>query len=132
MKYLFLLSILAFAVVSFTFKNVFETAHIYQKSPLNGGGAPAGRSGAPGEQNCTACHSGSVLNGNNENVLTLLNGGNPVTNYTPGQTYTVSLSMSSNPTKKGFQSTALDANNIMAGSFICQAGNTSKKRTKKK
>jgi hypothetical protein len=132
MKYLYLLLILTLTVVSFTFKDVFETAHIYQKSPLNGGGAPAGRSGAPGEQNCTACHSGSVLNGDNENVLTLLNGGIPVTNYTPGQTYTVSLVMSSNPTKKGFQSTALDANNLMAGTFAGQAGNTSINGTTKK
>jgi hypothetical protein len=33
--------------------------------------------------------------------------------------------MSSNPTKRGFQSTALTATNIMAGGFTGQAGNTS-------
>ena len=125
MKYLYFLLVLALTVVSFTFSETFETAHIYKKSPLNSGGAPAGRTGAPGEQNCTACHSGSVLNGDTENLLTLSNGSNPVTNYTPGQTYTVSLVMNSNPTKKGFQSTALDANNNMAGTFTGQAGNTS-------
>jgi hypothetical protein len=84
---------------------------------LNGGGAAAGKTGAPGEGNCTSCHSGSVLSGATENVLTVLSGTTPVTSYVPGQTYTVSLVMSSNPAKKGFQATALNPSNTMAGSF---------------
>ncbi|MEY4571784.1 MAG: hypothetical protein RLZ10_995 [Bacteroidota bacterium] len=104
----------------------------YHFQPQNGGGAVAGRTGAPGEQNCTACHAGTAQNGANENVLTLLNGSNPVTQYSPGQQYTVTLAMSSNPTKKGFQSTALTASNTMAGTFTGQAGNTSINGTTKK
>ena len=85
---------------------------------LNGGGAAAGKTGAPGEGNCTSCHSGTVQSGATENVLTLLSGTTPVTSYIPGQTYTVTLVMASNPAKKGFQATALEiAGNTMAGNF---------------
>ena len=85
------------------------------------GGLSDGRSGAPGEQNnmaCTNCHNGSVLDGSQENALTVLNAQfQPVTSYNPGDTYTVSIQMASNPTKKGFNSTALDGTDAMAGSF---------------
>ncbi|MFN5148509.1 MAG: choice-of-anchor V domain-containing protein [Flavobacteriia bacterium] len=81
------------------------------------GGAAAGLTGAPTEGNCTSCHSGSVQSGSAENVLTVLSGATPVTSYTPGQTYTVTLVMSSNPAKKGFQATAWDLSNTMAGTF---------------
>jgi hypothetical protein len=104
----------------------------FHYKPQNGGGATAGRTGAPGEQNCTACHAGTAQNGANENVLTLLNGTTPVTQYTPGQEYTVTLAMSSNPSKKGFQSTALTSANAMAGTFTGQTGNTNINGTTKK
>ena len=39
--------------------------------PMNSGGAGPGKTGAPGESNCTACHAGSVMDGANVNVLTL-------------------------------------------------------------
>lgn len=83
----------------------------------NGGGSNPGTTGAPGEMNCTSCHSGNVLDGANENVLQVLNGNVQVSQYIPGTSYTVSLSMSSNPAKKGFQATALDALGQMAGTF---------------
>ena len=104
----------------------------YHKAPVNAGGSGAGRTGAPGEQNCTACHAGTAQNGVNENILTLLDGTNPVTTYTPGQQYTVALVMSSNPAKRGFQATALTSANTMAGTFTAQAGNTSVNGTTKK
>jgi hypothetical protein len=104
----------------------------YHKKPHNSGGAGTGKTGAPGEQNCTACHSGTAQDGANENVLTLLDGSTPVTTYTPGQQYTVALVMSSNPTKRGFQATALTSANAMAGNFTGQAGNTSVNGTTKK
>lgn len=104
----------------------------YHKSPINAGGAGAGKTGAPGEQNCTACHAGTAQNGANENILTLLEGTNPVTTYTPGQQYTVALVMSSNPAKRGFQATALTSANAMAGNFTGQAGNTTVNGTTKK
>jgi hypothetical protein len=111
-----------------------ELTHIkgFHKAPVNNGGAAAGRTGAPGEQNCTACHAGSAQSGTNENVLTVLSGTTPVTQYTPGQQYTVTLGMTSNPSKKGFQATALTSANAMAGAFTGQAGNTAINGTTKK
>ncbi len=86
------------------------------------GGVSAGLAGAPGESNnmaCTMCHNGSTLDGSQENALTVLNAQfQPVTSYNPGDTYTVSIQMASNPTKKGFSSTALDGTDAMAGAFV--------------
>lgn len=98
----------------------------YKMSPTNSGGAAPGKTGAPGETNCTQCHSGStVQDGNLENILVISQGGVPINTYTPGQQYTVNLSMASNPVKRGFQATALNSNNAMAGAFTGLAGNTS-------
>ncbi len=85
--------------------------------PMNSGGAGPGKTGAPGESNCTACHAGSVMDGANVNVLTLSDASGPVTSYVPGNTYAVTLAMSTNPQKKGFQATALNTSDEMAGSF---------------
>ena len=95
----------------------FSPISVSSRQPLNSGGAGAGKTGAPGEQNCTACHAGTAQDGTNENILVVLDGTSPVTSYVPGQQYTVTLSMSSNPTKKGFQATALTSANTMAGDF---------------
>lgn len=85
------------------------------------GGLSDGRSGAPGEANnlaCTACHTGQTLNGDQENVFAIVNSSlQPVTSYVPGETYTVSVDMSSDPQRKGFCATALDGSEAMAGSF---------------
>lgn len=116
----------------FAFRSELTDLKGFHKAPLNSGGAAAGKTGAPGEQNCTSCHSGTAQNGANENVLTVLSGTTPVTQYTPGQQYTVSLAMTSNPTKKGFQATALTSANAMAGTFTGQAGNTAINGTTKK
>lgn len=97
----------------------------------NANGAAAGKTGAPGEQNCTSCHAGSALDGSSENILTVLQGATPVTTYIPGQTYTVALAMASNPAKKGFQATALSSTNAMAGTFTA-GSNTSVNGTTKK
>ncbi|MBM3186332.1 MAG: T9SS type A sorting domain-containing protein [Bacteroidetes bacterium] len=109
----------------FAFRSELTDLKGFHKAPVNSGGAAAGKTGAPGEQNCTQCHSGTAQDGANENVLTLLDGSTPVTTYSPGQQYTVALVMSSNPAKKGFQATALTSANAMAGTFTAQAGNTS-------
>lgn len=89
---------------------------------LNAGGSPVSKTGAPGEQNCASCHSGTAQSGVNENILTVLDGLTQVTSYMPGQTYNVSLTMSSAPAKKGFQATALDGTNTMAGTFTGNTG----------
>jgi hypothetical protein len=124
--------ILSASVGFFAFRSEINSPYEFHKSPINSGGAAAGKTGAPGEQNCTACHSGTAQDGANENLLTILNGTTPVTQYTPGQQYTVTLSMASNPTKKGFQATALTSSNVMAGAFTGQSGNTSISGTSKK
>lgn len=99
----------------------FQNDSQMQISQKFSGGVADGRSGAPGEQNnmaCTMCHQGSTLDGSQENALTVLNAQfQPVTSYNPGDTYTVSIQMASNPTKKGFNATALDGTDAMAGSF---------------
>lgn len=89
----------------------------------NGGAAPTGKTGAPGEQNCTECHSamGGAQDGSSQNLLTVADGLTPITSYVPGQTYNVTLGLQSNPAKRGFSATALDGSNNMAGSFTGQA-----------
>lgn len=83
------------------------------------GGGQAQLTGAPGEVNCTQCHSGTTLDGSSENDLSVLNAQfQPVTSYNPGEAYTVSLSLTSDPAKKGFSSTVLDGTNTMAGTVV--------------
>ena len=113
-KSILIISFLSLIFFGFQFsKNNLEMVY----APSNSGGAGAGKTGAPGESNCTQCHAGSAQDGSNENTLTVMDGSNPVTAYLPGQTYTVMLTMNSAPTKKGFQSTALTGANEMAGDF---------------
>lgn len=52
----------------------------------------AGRTGAPGETNCTACHSGNPLNASGGSV-TFGNPNMPGNVYTPGQTYNMSVTV---------------------------------------
>lgn len=94
----------------------------YKPSYTNG--APAGKTGAPGEQNCTGCHSGVTQDGSIQNILMVTDGGTPVNSYVPGNTYSINLELASSPNKKGFQSTALTTTNSMAGNFSA-GGNTS-------
>lgn len=83
------------------------------------GGGQAQLTGAPGEANCTQCHSGSALDGTSENDFSVLNAQfQPVTSYNPNETYTVSLSLTSSPSKKGFSATVLDGTDAMAGSLV--------------
>lgn len=92
---------------------------------LSGSGAPAGKTGAPGEGTCMDCHNISTLvNNSTENQLTLLDPSlNPVTEYTPGVTYSVGLVQVTNVGGTGgFEATVLDATNAMAGSFAAIAG----------
>jgi hypothetical protein len=125
MRIVFILPVAALLMSGFAYFSVDASQHGFLRSPLNSGGASPGMTGAPNESNCTQCHSGSVQNGDTENLLTILSGATPVSTYVPGQQYTVNLSMSSNPAKRGFQSTALTSTNTMAGGFTGQAGNTS-------
>ncbi len=111
---------IAIALVTFglfSFKNNAPSG--FQAAPFNANGPSGGQAGAPGEQNCTSCHSGATQNGANENLLVVNNDiGFGITQYTPGASYAVNLSMASDPAKKGFQVTALNAANTMAGNFV--------------
>lgn len=102
----------------FAFSQIPIIEMTYHKSPLQSNGPAGGKSGAPGEQNCTACHSGPAQDGTTENTLLVLDANNqPALTYVPGSSYTVNLVMASNPAKKGFQATVLSSSNAMAGSF---------------
>lgn len=92
---------------------------------LSGSGAPAGKTGAPGEGTCMDCHSVATLVSNSsENQLTLLDASlNPVTEYTPGETYGVGLMQVTNVGGTGgFEATVLDGSNAMAGTFAVVSG----------
>lgn len=90
----------------------------FNKEHLFSAGGQSGLTGAPGENNCTQCHSGNVLAGDSENSFALLDGTTPVTSYAPGSTYTATLQLTSSPSKSGFSSTTLDGSDNMAGSLI--------------
>lgn len=76
-------------------------------------GPPSAKTGAPGESNCTDCHSGTTMSAAG-NVSYSFSGAGDI--YIPGQSYTVDLGMTS-VTKAGFQLTILDANDNAAGTF---------------
>lgn len=96
----------------------------FHAEKLNSNGAQSAKTGAPGESSCTTCHSGgSAQDGNNGvNSLTLDGGG---TDYDPGITNPMTLTLTDAASKNGFQLVALDENDDMAGSFtITDATNT--------
>jgi len=129
MKRLYILPSLMIAAAgffAFQSSNSTGVTSTFKKSVhLQAGGNQPGLTGAPGESNCTQCHSGSVLDGNatGENEFTLVNAGfTPVSTYNPGDSYTATLQLASNPSKKGFSSTTLDnATNSMAGTLTGMA-----------
>ncbi len=96
-----------------------------KKHHLNTGGAGTGRTGAPGEGNCTSCHNGTVQSGSGFNVVTIADNNGTVSEYLPGQTYHVLVSLASSSSKNGFQIVALDGSNAQAGTVtITDATNT--------
>jgi hypothetical protein len=127
-KQLLPLSLFLLTAISFSFRSTHVDG--FQAAPLDANGPAGGKTGAPGEQNCTSCHSGATQNGANENLLVVNNDlGFGITQYTPGASYAVNLSMASNPAKKGFQVTALNATNTMAGNFVAGANTQIKTAT---
>lgn len=117
-------------MAGFAFAKMSKKAEIakfaYEKSHINESGAPAGKTGAPGEGTCTDCHSGSVQSGTGFNNLMLFDSDNVlVTEYTPGSTYTVVVSMNSTAAKKGFEATArISSDNTTAGTMASVSGST--------
>jgi hypothetical protein len=74
---------------------------------------PAAKTGAPGETNCTSCHSGTVQSGLGNITLDF---SGSTDEYVVGQSYTFTISISSGA-KNGFEATILDGTNTKAGTF---------------
>lgn len=106
-------------LVSFSGKDSIQSMNKFNKNfhLLNQAGSPGGKTGAPGDATCTQCHSGSVQSGSGFNLVTLSSGGNPVSEYVPGTTYQVTVTMSTNNAKNGFEIVPLNPSNTMAGTF---------------
>ena len=120
MKKYYFLPIVGITLSSFLgFQRVNSTSiELLHTSKKYSSGANAGYTGAPGESSCIACHSSTVLSGETENILEMLQLGNPITQYLPGETYDFKLETVTASVEKGFQMTALDENNEPAGVFI--------------
>ena len=84
-------------------------------------GPPLELAGAPGEGNCTACHTGTVLNGGGGEIS--IEG--PL-NYEPGITYELELRIvDSAAVGWGFELTVLDADSDSAvGTLVATASDT--------
>ena len=90
-------------------------------------GAPGAHTGAPGEQTCatSGCHDDNIVNSGK--AILSLEVGSSVTNYVPGKTYAVKVSISEKDVKRfGFQLLALDKSTLSSvGTFqISDAGRT--------
>lgn len=85
----------------------------------NSGGAPAGRTGAPGDSTCAtaSCHNGTLNSGN---ATIELNIGDDFTSFTPGEQLSINISLmnAQNVNKNGFQILALDGEGNNYGSWI--------------
>jgi hypothetical protein len=94
---------------------------------LNAAGSPGGKTGAPGDQTCTQCHSGTVQSGTGFQTVVLTNDmGQMVTNYIPGESYTVTVGMLTLNAKNGFEIVALTPTNVQAGSVSVINATTTK------
>lgn len=87
-------------------------------SSASEGGAPTGRTGAPGETTCTSCHTQSAGNGQIAIIAP--------SNYVPGQTYQIQIQETTadqSRTNWGFETTSL-AGTVMAGTYANTTSNT--------
>jgi FG-GAP-like repeat/Reeler domain len=103
----FLLIFVGFAVIALT-----TSTRLITTTKATISGPPAGRTGAPGESNCTACHT--LVGNTGQFTIT------PPANYTPGQTYQVVVRhTTTDSTRKrwGFELTALSSTNTTAGTL---------------
>lgn len=101
------------AVIAFISGNHFTQTAIASES-----GAPTGRTGAPGETTCTACHAQN--SGIGQLSITA------PANYTPGQTYQIQVQNTTTDTSRrnwGFELISL-AGAAMAGSYANLTTNT--------
>jgi len=77
------------------------------------GGSPGGYTGSPGDgKNCTQCHNGTATN-----QTGILSSNVPVAGYTPGSTYSVTVTVSGTG-NKGFEVSPQNASGMLIGSLI--------------
>lgn len=122
------LLILAFPVIvlaCFSFFNTTGTISTYHEIDevdelLFTANPPVARTGAPGEGNCTACHSGSTQSAAGVVDYTF---SEPSNFYYPDSTYSITLSVPSG-VKNGFEMTILDGSNNAAGTFTAGSGSS--------
>ena len=102
-----LISIVGLSAISlFSFTKNSGTIGIYNHiDAKNSSGAPTGKTGAPGENNCTQCHSGNAIS-NSAVAFISFSGTN--NKYIPGSTYTINVELVGAPSpKNGFEIVAL-------------------------
>ncbi len=88
---------------------------------------PDEKTGAPNEGTCLDCHVGNDLNASGGSLMLTV----PQV-YTPGQVYDIMVNLSrSGQSRWGFQMTALNENNVRAGTFATADGNTQLTETNK-
>jgi hypothetical protein len=120
------LTVLAGSIGLLSFKAIKQNNHI-NNYHLNANGSPGGKTGAPGDQTCTQCHSGTIQSGTGFQTVVLTNAaGTMVTSYNPGETYTVSVGMLTTNAKNGFEIVALTPSNTAAGSVAVTSATTTK------
>lgn len=104
-----LISIFAMAIISI-FISEYSSVAIG-----NGNGAPAGKTGSPADGgNCTSCHSGTATT-----VGGLITSTIPMSGYIPGQTYTITGTITTaNKTKFGFEISPQNNSGALAGTII--------------
>ena len=92
-------------------------AALWAALAFNPSNPPLSRTGAPGEETCgiAGCHNGGTFTGSI--ALT----GIPDT-VTPDQSYTATLTFTSNAVAAGFQMTALDGANVKSGALTAGSG----------
>lgn len=91
---------------------------LYKNSHVaNNDGPTAGKTGAPGENNCTQCHTGTAQSGVGVNTVVMTEGVDVVTDYTPGTVYNVAISIANPSTINGFQIVALNESDAQAGTI---------------
>jgi len=90
-----------------------------KKGHSNSSKPPVFNAGAPGMSTCSSngCHASNAVNSGDGMANIILNEG--IANYTPGQTYTVNLSIAKNgSTRFGFEMVAFDAAGASQGTFV--------------
>jgi hypothetical protein len=113
------LTVLTFATL-LGLAGVFGPLHSYDKVKSFSSGPPVSVSGAPGEGNCTACHSDFTVNSGKGGVTIT---GLPAT-YSPNQEIQVTVTVTQNNTVGfGFQLTAVDAAGAAGGTFTVPVQN---------